>query len=557
MAPTGRGCCGCALPPRRRITAGLVIFFVAIVISFTIFGSDMPRLPREDEMEEHIAEMQSHLMYLESMYRNRQEDILALQAKVSGRNFTRIRGTFGRQDKETPVPPHITALIKNLNGTRAATGLKTKSLTTLQAPVAYRLLPHLMNDVNSLKPAYHMKSSRLYTEYVIGIPTVKRDKESYLLICLTHLVGGLTEADEKNILMIVFVGETDLEYVINTAHQIESMFPKQVASGLIEVMSPSASYYPDLDAIPLSLGDSQKRVKWRTKQNLDAIYLMSYAQSKGTFYLMLEDDVIARKNYMQDVKKFTAATTVTTPKWFILSFCNVGGIGKLFRSSDLVHFIYYMELFYGNMPIDWLIESFLADRICSMDKSSEHCGKSKLQIRPRYKTPLFQHIGLYSSLKGKIQKVKDPSYGTLPAHYAHDNPPLRAIHSNIMEHADHTAKRAYEGHTFFWGVKPKKGDVLEFWFEKPTEISSFLFRSSNFLHPFDKFYESVVEVLPVAFGSNFTMVHSFDEFGLADGELKRSMGPFSAIRIRVNKDSPYWVLLSEIEVKTFDKKSTS
>lgn len=70
-------------------------------------------------------------------------------------------------------------------------------------------------------------------------------------------------------------------------------------NGLIEVLSPSSSYYPDFDTLEKTLGDSMKRVKWRTKQNLDAIYLMSYAQTKGTFYLMLEDDVIAKNNYMQ------------------------------------------------------------------------------------------------------------------------------------------------------------------------------------------------------------------------------------------------------------------
>lgn len=63
-------------------------------------------------------------------------------------------------------------------------------------------------------------------------------------------------------------------------------------------MSPSATYYPDFDSLPVTLGDSIKRVKWRTKQNLDTIYLMAYAQSKGTFYLMLEDDVIAKNHYM-------------------------------------------------------------------------------------------------------------------------------------------------------------------------------------------------------------------------------------------------------------------
>lgn len=68
---------------------------------------------------------------------------------------------------------------------------------------------------------------------------------------------------------------------------------------MIEVISPSQGYYPEFDDLPLTLGDSLKRVKWRSKQNLDTIYLMAYAQTRGTYYLMLEDDVIAEENYMQ------------------------------------------------------------------------------------------------------------------------------------------------------------------------------------------------------------------------------------------------------------------
>ncbi|XP_052746744.1 alpha-1,3-mannosyl-glycoprotein 4-beta-N-acetylglucosaminyltransferase A [Bicyclus anynana] len=518
-------------------------------------GLGNAHFPHEDSMEKIIADMSSRLRFIESLYQARQEDIITLQNKIySSRNNASFKhGVVKNKFRHIILPPEVTALLKNLTGMKAASGLHTKTLTLMKNSFLYQLLPHLMASPNSLQPAYHLKGERHLSEVVIGIPTVKRDKESYLMITLTHLINGLTSADLNNTLIVIFVGETDLEYVLNLARQVETKFPKHVGSGLIEIISPSASYYPNLQNIPLTLGDSFKRVKWRTKQNLDAIYLMAYAQTKGTFYLMLEDDVIAKNKYMQEIKHFTAAVSVSTPNWYFVEFCHVGGIGKLFRSADLIHFITYVQLFYKNLPIDWLLESFLANRVCSMDKSASNCGKSKLQIRPKYKSSLFQHIGLYSSLQGKIQKLRDPHFGALPTFYAHNNPPVKRIFCDIKEHADHTIKRAYEGKTYFWGIKPNEGDTIVFWFAKPTAIESYTFRSGNVEHVSDKFYNTVVEVLPANRRRNFFAVNSFDEFGIAEGTLKRSVGPLLAIRLRVQKESYYWTVLSEIGLKTFDQ----
>ncbi|XP_068631065.1 alpha-1,3-mannosyl-glycoprotein 4-beta-N-acetylglucosaminyltransferase A-like isoform X2 [Battus philenor] len=542
--------------PRKRFTAFAAI--LAAIFLAVMFSSSGTFMPREDKMEQDIAEMQIHLQFLDSLYRARQEDLIALQNKVlaSRGNYTPHQQPQPYHEAVAPtLTPELMTALKNFTGTRAAQGVQPKNLQLLRTPFVFQLLPHLMNDPNSLRPSYHMKSDRAFVDVVVGIPTVRRDKESYLLITLTHLINGLTADDANSTLIVVFVGETDLEYVLNTAKQIETTFPKQVENGLIEVLAPSQFYYPDFNTIEKSLGDSMKRVKWRTKQNLDAIYLMSYAQTKGTFYLMLEDDVIAKNNYMQEIKQFTAVTTISTPNWFFLEFCQVGGIGKLFRSSDLIHFITYVQLFYKNMPIDWLLESYLADRVCTIDKTSKVCGKSKTQIRPKYKTSLFQHIGLYSSLKGKIQKVKDSQFGAVPTFYPHVNPLLEFMRTDIQEQGEHTLKKAYEGETFFWGIKPKKNDLVEFWFDKPIFIKSFNFRSGNVDHTSDKFYDTVVEVVPAG-TNNFTVVGSFDEFGLADGEISKEAGPFAALRLRVKSDSFYWVILSEIEIKTYDGNSS-
>lgn len=43
-----------------------------------------------------------------------------------------------------------------------------------------------------------------------------------IYITMQHLVNGLTEDDVNTTLIVVFVGETDLEYVVSIARQIET-----------------------------------------------------------------------------------------------------------------------------------------------------------------------------------------------------------------------------------------------------------------------------------------------------------------------------------------------
>lgn len=68
---------------------------------------------------------------------------------------------------------------------RAAMGVHTSASSVMQTSFVYKLLSHLMNDGDSLRPAYHMTAGRKFVDVVIGIPTVKRDKESYLMVTLT------------------------------------------------------------------------------------------------------------------------------------------------------------------------------------------------------------------------------------------------------------------------------------------------------------------------------------------------------------------------------------
>ena len=144
--------------------------------------------------------------------------------------------------------------------------------------------------------------------------------------------------------------------------------------------------------------------RWRTKQNLDYCFLMMYAQSKGIYYVQLEDDIIAKPNYLSTMKNF--ALQQPSEDWMILEFSQLGFIGKMFKSLDLSVIVEFILMFYRDKPIDWLLDHILWVKVCNPEKDEKHCDRQKANLRIRFKPSLFQHVGTHSSLAGKIQKLK-------------------------------------------------------------------------------------------------------------------------------------------------------
>ncbi|KAG5888681.1 hypothetical protein JTB14_022265 [Gonioctena quinquepunctata] len=445
----------------------------------------------EEFLDQQLAELQVRTQYLDSMYRSRQEDLQQLSQHFDQIYYSDNSTTSASRFE---LKPEVKQMIKNMSGLHAATGVNPQ--LNLRFPSAYYFLPHLLDDPNSLKLGYLMSKNRNGVSLVMGVPTVRREKQSYLLDTLQNLVDGLTVEEANDSLIVVFVGETDLEYILQIAKDVEMKFPLQVDSGLIEVVAPSPGYYPDFDKLRITLGDPPERVRWRSKQNLDFAFLMSYSQPKGTFYVQLEDDILAKPSYVTIMKKFAIEKISRKEPWFVLDFCQLGFIGKMFKSAELPWLIEFFQMFFNDKPVDWLLDYLITTKICNWDKN-DNCKADKAKVWIHYKPSLFQHIGTHSSLRGKVQKLKDKQFGKVALFFPHSNPEAEVV-SGIKHYKQYTLKRAYLGETFFWGLLPQPGDQLVFKFATPINLKRFHFRSGNADHPSDKFYNTTVEVLPVA-----------------------------------------------------------
>ncbi|XP_042349868.1 alpha-1,3-mannosyl-glycoprotein 4-beta-N-acetylglucosaminyltransferase B-like [Plectropomus leopardus] len=433
---------------------------------------------------------------------------------------------------------------------------------TFLLPNIYLYMPHLRQHPHSLLPNVVLGQGRQGVSMVMGIPTVKREKQSYLVNTLSSLLYGLTSVQQQDLLIIVFVAETDSDYINSTAETIRRNFPKEVQSGLVEVVSPSQYYYPDFNSLRETFGDSKDRVKWRTKQNLDYSFLMLYAQDKGTYYVQLEDDVVAKAGYFDNMK--TYATKEDSKQWLFLEFSQLGFIGKMFRTRDLPMIAEFFLMFHRDKPIDWLLDHILWVKVCNPEKDAKHCDTQKASLKQRYKPSLFQHVGLHSSLPGKLQHLKDKDFGKQTLFQAHSNPAAE-LSSSLKHYQQHSLSRAYKGMDFFWALTPVKDDFILFSFPQPIHITRYLFRSGNIETSGDKFMNTTVEVLPsnvtardtlaTALSSSnkqsdqgFIIIGAFEN-GVAEGEIEEALQPISALRLVVHSDADVWALLSEILIK--------
>ena len=202
-------------------------------------------------------------------------------------------------------------------------------------PPSFSYLSHLNGKHDMLFPSFRRQSNksiflRSNVSFVIGIPTVKRDKQSYLIETIKSLIDNLNSDEIDRLLIVIFIAEpNNSEYVRTTAHELEQLYDKQIENGLIEIICPPSHFYPDFEQLKLSLNDDKSRVKWRTKQNYDFTYLMMYAARRGRYYIQLEDDVITKPGYLGIIENFIRRQT--NQDWFMLEYSSLGEFNSLIQ----------------------------------------------------------------------------------------------------------------------------------------------------------------------------------------------------------------------------------
>lgn len=231
----------------------------------------------------------------------------------------------------------------------------------------------------------------------IGLATVSTRAESYLLNTLESLLAGIPPAWCDQVTITILDANESGE-VNNDIVALERTFPDWFARGTLRILSrgntPLAPFEHG-DNVQLSEAD-KTYCAWRSKQCQDYALLFDTCFGKAKYYLHVEDDIIATRGYVNEIVAFIEKHQQSP--WSCARFCDVGFIGILLPDHALPRLSALCRLYHNELPVDWILDGY--------------CHFAELGGTPKfsYHKSLFQHVGTFSSLRGKIQNVKAETF---------------------------------------------------------------------------------------------------------------------------------------------------
>ena len=199
---------------------------------------------------------------------------------------------------------------------------------------------------------------------------------------LNSLLQNASKTDEKPIKIVILLTDAKQSTKARRLKRIKEKYGLYIESGKIQVIAVPRNGYPKLRGLKRTLGDTEKRMYWRAKQAIDFAFLMEYSRMFSPYYLQLEDDVVAMKDYDIHIREYIKEKEGSY--WFNLDFSNMGFIGKLFHSSTLRSLVRFFRLTYTEVPIDFLLFSYRG--LLGHD-----------EMKNLYTKNIFIHIGQTSS----------------------------------------------------------------------------------------------------------------------------------------------------------------
>ena len=368
----------------------------------------------------------------------------------------------------------------------------------------------------------------------IGIPSVFRPGKEYLQETIKSLVRATDTGDRQKIVLVVFLADQNLTRVHDRARLLQFRFGHLLDSGYLQIAYPYGLQYPNYSTLKRNFGDPPERVKWRSKQNLDYAYLFTYCRNISTYYLQLEDDVSAVRGFAKRLQSFVEQKNNDNTTWFCIQFCNLGFIGKLFRSSDLDEIVTYIIMFFDEQPGDLLLK---------------YLQKIKTQFQDIISYPtLFQHEGVVSSLEGKEQRQKDwhfvESHNVAKKTFFVTNP-AASISTTMRTFEDNFPIRAYDlSDRFFWGMTPVRGDYYRILLQSPQNFTRIYIKTGHFMRTSDVLENGAVWISQ---GQEFFYYGKFINGKYDTREQNITVtNDIICIVIQVTENQNQWLIIREI-----------
>ncbi|XP_022304213.1 alpha-1,3-mannosyl-glycoprotein 4-beta-N-acetylglucosaminyltransferase C-like isoform X1 [Crassostrea virginica] len=378
----------------------------------------------------------------------------------------------------------------------------------------------------------------------IGIPTIRRIGDEYIMGTIRSIVNN-TKAEELNeIYLVIFLADFNETWTADIIKRMNETFSELISAGTLVVIRSWETFYPPLKKLKNTYNHSYAQRKWRSKQNVDYAFLFLYSKLLSNYYIQMEDDIYTLPGYFQAIKDYISKVQ---SEWTCIEFSELGFIGKLYHSYDLEKLAKMVLLFYEEQPCDFTYLYF---------------NIQMLQFRRIIRRPtIFQHVGLKSSLPGKIQSLKDRFFDNSEKIYNGDNPAAK-IYTNMKVQAGESfsPESAYSGEPgYFWSKgNGKTGDWFIIVFDDPQRIEKILILTGSREHSEDtikhgKLHASLSLVAVEASRprcTNDIFLGYFDNGNIKVENLTSILGPFKihCVGITLTENQNWWIIIKEIAV---------
>ncbi|NXK94686.1 MGT4C acetylglucosaminyltransferase, partial [Formicarius rufipectus] len=405
---------------------------------------------------------------------------------------------------------------------------------------------HVLRDTDELSAlrnvSYQLLAGSLSPQkkfLAVGLASVRRPRGFYLPATLQSLFSQSTEEELQEMVVVVHLADTDPSWNVRVALSIAQKFARHILLGRLLLIHTPQELYPTLEGLKRNYNDPEERVRFRSKQNLDYAFLLAFAANLSSYYLMIEDDVWCAKSFLTAIRKALASKEGSN--WATLEFSKLGYIGKLYRSSELPRLAHFLLLFYQEMPCDWLLAHF------------RNLLTQKDVIR--FKPSLFQHMGLYSSFQGTVNRLEDDDFQANGLDVP-DNPPA-SLYTSMAVFEHYGPLKAYSSaEGYFWGKDPTAGSIFSIVFQQPAHVSRVRVHTGSEERRGDFLRAGVLEL-----GwqqrhdgrdcSTYIPVGTFEKGTLDRQGLEKGVpGPVECVRIRVTQAQSEWLIIRSIDIWT-------
>lgn len=139
----------------------------------------------------------------------------------------------------------------------------------------------------------------------IGVPSIHRiNDQDYILQTLDSLCQHVLDEEKPEVVVLVFLVDEDPDYNEQSLRIISQKYHTHLASGFLQIIQLSSSYYPSFLGLKRNFYDAPERIKWRAKQAADFAAMFSYARNLSEYYVQIEDDVECSHGFVAAIRRF-------------------------------------------------------------------------------------------------------------------------------------------------------------------------------------------------------------------------------------------------------------